>query len=67
MTVNNNLTFSTGNTGVIQTDANKVIIPSGSGITRSGSGHVFGNLQMNVPTGTSTRTSTGVESISSGI
>ncbi len=54
MSVNNNLTFSSDNTGVIQTDGFKVIVPTTATITRTGSGHINGNLRRFVPTGTVT-------------
>jgi hypothetical protein len=52
MTINNNLTLN----AQLVTNAFKVIIPSTSGVTANANGWVRGNLQKNIPTGTSSRT-----------
>lgn len=52
MTVNFNLTLN----AQLVTNAFKVIIPSGSGVTANANGWVRGNLQKNIPTGTNSRT-----------
>lgn len=62
VTLNNNITasqtvtFTAPNIANFVTGSNKVIVSNTGSVTRTGSGHVNGNLQMNIPTGTNSRT-----------
>lgn len=51
ITVNQTLTFTAPNVVNIQTGSNNVVIASAGSITRTGSGHIFGNLQRTVANG----------------
>lgn len=56
ITANQTVTFTAPNVANFITGSNKVIIANTGSVTRTGLGHVNGNLQKNIPTGTNSRT-----------